>query len=468
LIKFFFTASQQIIITHMNYYKLGSLILLLLFTILTIGCKKDNSATHVALDAEIDQLLNDVSDNEGRSFFMLPASDDYQSIPNDPKNPITEEKVVLGKLLFHETCIAVKPKLALSKNTYSCASCHFASAGFQAGRFQGIGEGGIGFGVNGEGRMPSGVYHGDSLDVQPIRSPTTLHVAYQEAMLWNGQFGATGINAETGDAWVYGTPIAVNFLGYEGTESQAIAAMDVHRLGMDEIAMDEFGYRAMFDAAFPDWSPDKKYSTEAAGLAIAAYERILLANEAPFQKWLRGDSKAMTEAQKEGAVLFFGKGECATCHTGPALNSMRFEALGMLDLVQSGYDAFQVSRTGPELMGRGGFTGKEEDMFRFKVPQLYNLKDSPFYGHGSNFSTVKEVIEYKNKAVKRNIRVPDEQMAPEFQPLGLTDKEIDLITEFIESGLYDAALKRYEPQQLPSNFCFPFNDPLAKQELGCN
>lgn len=443
-------------------------ILLFLLIILVASCKKDNTASQVALDAEIEQLLKNLSNDEGKSFFTLPDSDDYQKIPNDPKNPITEEKVELGKLLFHETCLAINPKHAVSKNTYSCASCHFASAGFQAGRFQGIGEGGIGFGINGEGRMPAGIYEGDSLDVQPIRSPTTLHVAYQEAMLWNGQFGATGINENTGEAWVYGTPIEVNYLGYEGTESQAIAALGVHRLGMDDVAMDEFGYRELFDAAFSDVAKEERYNSETAGLAIAAYERIQLANQSPFQKWLRGDSGGMTKEQKEGAILFFGKANCGNCHTGPALNSMSFEAIGMLDLVQAGHEAFQVSRTGKELMGRGGFTGRAEDMFKFKTPQLYNLKDSPFYGHGSSFNTIKEVVEYKNRGVKRNIRVPDDQMSSEFKPLGLTEEEIDLITEFIETGLYDNNLKRYEPQKLLSNYCFPFNDPLAKDHLGCD
>ena len=55
-------------------------------------------------------------------------------------------------MLYHETGLGISPKLDIGKETYSCASCHFAAAGFQAGRFQGIGEGGLGFGVNGEGR----------------------------------------------------------------------------------------------------------------------------------------------------------------------------------------------------------------------------------------------------------------------------------------------------------------------------
>ena len=55
-------------------------------------------------------------------------------------------------------------------------------------------------------------------------------------------------------------------------------------------------------------------------------------NEAPFQKWLRGDLSAMTNTQKEGAILFFSTAEWYYCHNGPSLASMNFLAVGMNDL----------------------------------------------------------------------------------------------------------------------------------------
>ena len=64
----------------------------------------------------------------------------------------------------------------------------------------------------------------------------------------------------------------------------------------------------------------------------ALFERTVRANQAPFQRWLRGDRKAMSIEEKEGALLFFGKAQCDACHSGPALNSMTFHALGMADL----------------------------------------------------------------------------------------------------------------------------------------
>ena len=119
-----------------------------------------------------------------------------------------------------------------------------------------------------------------------------------------------------------------------------------------------------------DWLPDEvllKITKENAGLAIAAYERTLLPTESPFQNWLHGEEDAMTDPQKMGAILFFSKGKCNTCHTGPALSSMDFYALGMKDLHQNDYnDAFFVNEEDSAHKGRGGFTGNLADMYKFK------------------------------------------------------------------------------------------------------
>ncbi len=92
----------------------------------------------------------------------------------------------------------------------------------------------------------------------------------------------------------------------------------------------------MFDRALSDLPESRKYIAEGAELAIAAYERTLLSSAAPFQRWLRNDESAMTEAQKEGALLFFGRSKCYTCHYGPSLAAMEFHA--------SGFGDFDVSK----------------------------------------------------------------------------------------------------------------------------
>ena len=114
-----------------------------------------------------------------------------------------------------------------------------------------------------------------------------------------------------------------------------------------------------------------------------------------------------------------------------------------------------------------GSLGREEDLYAFKTPQLYNLTDSPFMGHGGTFNTVREVIAYKNRAVPENPDVPPSRLAPAFQPLQLTAGEISTLTAFIEEALYDPNLHRYTPDALPSGNCPTVNDAQARAELGC-
>ncbi len=106
-------------------------------------------------------------------------------------------------------------------------------------------------------------------------------------------------------------------------------------------------------------------------------------------------------------------------------------------------------------------------MHKFKVPQLYNMKDIGFYFHGSSKRSLREVVEYFNDGIPENPNVPKSQITSLFHPLNLTEKEIDDLVEFLEDGLYDPDLKRYKPQQVLSGKCFPNNDLASQIDLGC-
>jgi len=430
-----------------------------------MACEENEQ--HQLLDEELTQLINGTGNSI--NFYTFPNANDFANIPQDPNNPITADKVALGQLLYHETGLALNARQPQAINTYSCSSCHFASAGFQANLIQGLSDGGEGFGINGEARVKSASYDEAEVDAQAIRTPTVLNCAYQKNMLWNGQFGATGANTGTENLWTPGTPKFFNTTGYEGIEIQSIASMGVHRIEIDTNDLIATTiYKDLFDAAFSDIPEADRYKREYAGLAIAAYERTLFANDAPFQTWLKGDSKALTIEQKKGAVLFFGKGACIDCHNSPALNDMDFHVLGMKNLYEeTEIQTFRAHPTSGENYGRGGFTGKAEDFNAFKTPQLYNLKDSKFYGHGGSLRSVEEVVRYKNLAISE-ANIDTTYLSPYFVPLGLTNEEILQLVDFIENGLYDPNLKRYEPESLPSGFCFPNNDAISRVDLGCN
>ncbi|MCC7245263.1 MAG: hypothetical protein IT269_06265 [Saprospiraceae bacterium] len=425
----------------------------------------------IDLDAKLEDQLNQRSKTGAYDWYIMPESDQYSLLPNqDPKNPVTEAKVQLGKMLFFETGIGLEPTYSVSKEAYSCSSCHVPSRGFTAGRFQGVADGALGFGESGELRSKNPLYDGSEVDAQGARPLPTINLTYVTNALWAGTFGSFDVNVGTESAWNQDTLIAINFKGHKGLEANNNRALIVHRQVINKAVTDSLGYTEMFDKAFPEIPVEIRYTREVAAFAIAAYHRTILTNRAPFQEWLKGDKSAMSESQKRGAQLFFGKAGCVNCHNSPSLNSVphEFFALGVKDLHQNGYDVFRTGPTDKRVFGRGGFTGVEEDNFKFKVPQLYNLRDVGFYFHGASKRSLREVVDYFNAAVPENPNVPASRISVFFRPLGLTQTEKDDLVEFLENGLFDPNLERYMPSATMSGNCFPNNDPLSRVEMGCN
>lgn len=445
-----------------NYFFILSVLLL-------TACQNDDVQSYIEVENDLDAALlasvEEASKGQGVRYFILPESTDYGSIPQDPLNPITKAKVELGKMLLHETALGGAPKMNTAQYQYTCVSCHPVASGFHSGVRQGVGEGGLGFGLRGEGRRIDINMPIDSVDIQPIRPPTLLNLAYQDVMLWNGQFGGTGTNANTSSRW---TNIPENAEGFQGIEVQAMQGQDTHRLLVDRDFVERFGYKEMFDQAFGDIPEAQRYTRKTGALALAAFNRTILSNKAPWQDWLRGKYTSLTDKEKRGALLFFGKAKCINCHTGPALKDKEFHAFGFGDfdnspqaVIGSTVDFESVKK------GRGGFTRVPQDDYKFKTPTLYNLKGIKFLGHGGTFTSVKEVISYKNNGVPQQTEVPETQLAEEFGTVLLQPEEIEQLTAFIENGLYDPDLERYVPERTHSGYCFPSNDPIAKQDLGC-
>ncbi|MGE5356316.1 MAG: cytochrome-c peroxidase [Deltaproteobacteria bacterium] len=398
----------------------------------------------------------------------MPESDDFQNIPGqDPKNPINLSKAVLGEMLFFETGIGVLPKKSMSMETYSCGSCHVPEKSFTAGRFQGIADGAIGFGSHGEGREINPWYEGTEVDAQGARPLPVINLAYVRNALWNGSFGSFGMNKGTEDLWgIADTLTAINKEQREGLEAAIPRALIVHRQNITKEIVEELGYKNLFDKAFSTVPENQRYTLRTASDAIAAYFRTILTNEAPFQKWLKGDLNALTDNQKAGAILFFGKAHCVNCHNSPSLNGQRFTAIGVKDLDQMNYLVYKTNDGRSK--GRASFTLNDNDLYKFKVPQLYNLKDVGFYFHGSSKTSLKDVVKYFNAGIPENPRIPAGKTDPFFTPLKLTDTEVDQLTDFLENGLYDPNLIRYKPGFILSGNCFPNNDNQSRADLGCN
>jgi cytochrome c peroxidase len=418
------------------------------------------------IDADLKQAISITAATGSYTYFILPDGSDLSKIPQDPKNPLTEAKVQLGNFLFFETGLAQDALTEEGIGTYSCSTCHVPEAGFKPGKAQGIADGGTGYGYFGEERLRNTDYAETDMDVQGARPLSMVNVGYAENTLWNGRFGSTGVNVGTEDVWDNSELTVVNHYGFQGIESQNFEGMKLHRLTMNPEMVVDLGYKEMFDEVFANESdPEKRYSDSTASLAISAYIRTITASSAPFQNWLRGDKFAMDTDEKRGAMLFFGKASCTKCHYGPGFSSLEFHAMGVKDMYQQ--PSFNTSSDDDRNLGRAGFTGNEEDMYAFKVPQLYNLAETPFYFHGASKTSIRDVVEYKNLAQSENENVPQSMISEKFQPLDLTNEEINQLTLFLTKSLRDPNLLRYKPAFLPSGNCFPNADPQSIMDLDC-
>ncbi len=419
-----------------------------------------------SLDKALTDALINSAPNDRVFYYVLPEEHEYKYLPNqEPTNPVTKEKVHLGKLLFFETGLAQHAKDPSSYETYSCATCHIPSQGFLPGRIQGVADGAHGFGFRGESRTMLGAYKETDLDAQGVRPLTVMNVGLQTNTLWSGIFGTTHANEGTEEYWEHNPLAEINHLGLSALEGQNIEGVQLHRMGVNDHVLDDYGYRELFDAAFPDIDVSERYTDKTISFAMSAYLRTLITNRAPFQDWLKGDRDAMTESQKKGAIHFFGKARCYQCHNGPSLSSATFHALGTADLYEIG--GLNTGEEDTRNHGRAFFTGQEEDSYRFKVPQLYNLKSYATFFHGSSKNTLEEVIDYKIDATSENAGVHDSELSPLFEPLALTETERAELIDFLRNGLYDPDMDRYVPTSLPSGLCFPNNDPQSKIDLGC-
>lgn len=426
-----------------------------------------NQQTADPLDVNLERTILRLSSYQSLEDLQVPDRHDLAKIPAGIGNPLTTEKVALGKMLFFETGLARDAKHESGMGTYSCSTCHVTTAAWMPGGIQGIADGAWGFGYNGESRtVNSSNYTEDQLDAQGARPLSMIGVAYVTNSMWSGHFGARFQNEGTEELWGLYNPITeINHTGLDGIEAQNIEGSHLHRMLVDGYVLDTLGYREMFDAAFYDWPINARYGREALSFALSAFIRTILPYNAPYQKWLRGDKTAMTDQQKRGATLFFGDAGCHRCHHGPSLGNNDYQAVGVNDLCDVG--GLNTHADDPRNLGRGGFTNKEEDMFAFKIPQLYNLKDSPFYFHGSSHYSLRDVVQYFNDGVHENERVPLERISSFFHALNMTDAEMEDLTEFLAEGLHDPSLRAYHPDFVLSGNCFPNNDPISQQQLGC-
>lgn len=282
-------------------------------------------------------------------------------VPAPADNPTTAAKVELGKILFFEPWLS-------GSGAISCASCHDPALGWS------------------DGLPTSQGHHGQMMT---RRSQTILNTAYADIYYWDGRAGSL----EQQVALVL--------------KAEKVMAGSVERTLAT--TNDIPGYRALFAKAFPGEPIDVANVTK----AIAAFERTINSGIAPFDKFVAGDTSALSESAQRGFVVFEGKGKCVACHTG-----WRFTDDGFHDVGVPNSD-----------IGRAKIVpGVEVLNYAFKTPTLRNAAERPPYFHNGSVKTLQEVVEHYNSgATKRP------SLAAEVGNLGLTAQEKTDLVAFLRS-----------------------------------
>lgn len=265
---------------------------------------------------------------------------------NEPIQPLVDavktspEKVALGFDLFHDGRIS-------ADGTISCATCHP------------LDQGGV-----------DGLRTSEGIDGQlgGINAPTVYNALFNHVQFWNGRAGTLADQA----AGPPENPIEMGTQTWDDI---------VNRLAKDQDLV------KLFHSIYPDGLTAANVTD-----AIAEFEKTLITPNSPFDRYLKGDQTALT-AQEIGGYERFKEFNCAVCHVGQAMGGQSFESFG---IAEDYHKARAIEH--PEIAyndddkGLIGFTGKEEDLHKYKVPTLRNIALTAPYLHDGSAKTLDEAV----------------------------------------------------------------------------
>lgn len=343
-----------------------------------------------------------------RSFPQPPSLDaqlrqslqQWGVVPINPQPVQNPSLVALGQSLFFDKELSGNRDIA-------CATCHNPPTAMGDGQSLAVGTGGSGVG-------PSRTL-GPGRQFVPRNAPTLLNVALGlPYVFWDGRVsGFTGffdtpagsalppglpsvlaaqamfpvtnrteMRGEPGDKDVFGNPNELAQFG-DSQWTEMWRAVMLRLLAIP-------AYQAKFAAAFPGVAANQ-LGFQHAATAIAAFEtQALTKTDTPFDRYMRRNDDAMTQEQKRGALLFFGKATCSTCHNGPQIGAGSFVDVGVPQIGPG---------VGPELpldLGRGALPGNEFYRFAFRIAPLRNVELTAPYFHDGAYPTLEAVVGHYN------------------------------------------------------------------------
>lgn len=267
-------------------------------------------------------------------FGLDPAS---AVIPAD--NPLTKDKIELGRLLFFD-------KRLSKDNTIACASCHMAKFAFTDGQP-------VSTGIKGQKGGRS--------------APASLNRLFSATQFWDGR----AATLEEQSIGPFANPIEHGFANHD----EMVAKMKKME-----------GYRKLFTQVFGE-----DITIAGVGKAIASFQRTILSGNSPADRFDQGGNEnAISPEARKGLELFRGKARCTRCHSGFNFTDEKFHNLGI------GWD------TGTVDLGRYMVTKNPSDIGAFKTPTLREISRSAPYMHDGRFKTLEEVVNFYNQGGVKN------------------------------------------------------------------
>jgi len=279
----------------------------------------------VGLSGRADDLMQAAQ----QRFKPIPAT-----VPTVKDNPVTPEKIELGKMLFFD------PRLSASQ-IISCNSCHNLSTG-------GVDAG------------PTSIGH--AWQKGPRRAPTVFNAVFNIAQFWDGR-------AEDLKAQAKG-PL------------QASVEMNATPSQVEATLRSMPGYVEEFKRAFPREASPVTFDNVAK--ALEAFEATLITPGSRFDKFLEGDANALNAHEREGLKLFMDKG-CSMCHNGINVGGMAYFPFGVVE--KPGADILP-----PNDKGRFAVTKTASDEYVFRAGPLRNVAIRAPYFHSGRVWSLKQAV----------------------------------------------------------------------------
>lgn len=337
-------------------------------------------------------------------------------------NPSSPEKIELGRLLFFDPVLS-------DQNDIACATCHHPDYGFSDGLARAIGAGGEG----------AGPERGDGVELS--RNTASLwNVAYATSLFWDGRV----------DSLEYQVLVPLQ-------HTDEMGVMDTETLAAELREIPE--YVDLFDQAFG--GGENAVTAENVARALASFERSLLSQDSPFDRYAAGELDALTASQRRGFTIFRSAAtRCFECHAAPTFATETFRIIGVPDVEGQAHDP-----------GRAGVVADGADG-AFKVPTLRNIALSGPYMHNGIFATLEEVIDFYAQG---GGRAPDSQQIENIDPFvrgfTLSQQETDDLVAFLYALTDESQLPEI-PDSVPSGLPVvaaldnPARDEVAAHNIG--